>query len=118
MRRPDYTRRVVVTGLGVISPVGNDVDTAWNNLVAGNSGLREITRWDPAPHECKAAGEVDNFNPADWMDFKAARRSERNVHFAVAAAKQALADSGLEITPDNRDDDYSFRLILRKGEEE
>jgi 3-oxoacyl-[acyl-carrier-protein] synthase II len=104
MRRPDYTRRVVVTGLGVISPVGNDVDTAWNNLVAGNSGLREITRWDPAPHECKAAGEVDNFNPADWMDFKAARRSERNVHFAVAAAKQALADSGLEITPDNRDE--------------
>jgi len=104
MRRPDYTRRVVVTGLGVISPVGNDVETAWNNLVAGNSGLREITRWDPAPHDCKAAGEVDNFNPADWMDFKAARRSERNVHFAVAAAKQALADSGLEITLDNRDE--------------
>jgi 3-oxoacyl-[acyl-carrier-protein] synthase II len=104
MRRPDYTRRVVVTGLGVISPVGNDVATAWKNLVQGNSGIREITRWDPSAHECKAAGEVDNFNPADWMDFKAARRSERNVHFAVAAAKQALADSGLEIGPDNRDE--------------
>ncbi len=104
MRRPDYDRRVVVTGLGVISPVGCDIETAWCNLVEGNTGLHEITRWDPSNHECKASGEVNEFNPADWMDFKTARRTDRNVQFAVAVAKQALADSGLEVTDENRDD--------------
>jgi 3-oxoacyl-[acyl-carrier-protein] synthase II len=104
MRRPDYTRRVAVTGLGVVSPIGLDVDTVWHNLVEANSGIRRITRWDPSSHECKAAGEVDDFDPAEWMDFKAARRTDRNVHFAVAVAKQALADAGLEITTDNRDE--------------
>ena len=102
MRPPDYNRRVVVTGLGVISPVGNDVDTAWSNLVNGVSGLSRITRFDPSPYEAQLAGEVRDFVANDWMDPKAARRSESSMHFGVAAAKQALADSGLEITDENR----------------
>ncbi|HEX5589845.1 MAG TPA: beta-ketoacyl-ACP synthase II [Candidatus Limnocylindrales bacterium] len=102
MRKPDYTRRVVVTGLGVISPVGNDVATAWSNLVNGVSGLDEITRFDVSGYEHKAAGEVANFEAPDWMDPKAVRRSEREMHFGVAAAKQALADSGFEISDANR----------------
>ena len=103
MRRPDFSRRVAVTGLGVISPVGQDVDTAWNNLVAGRTGLRRITRWDPTPYEAQIAGEVD-FDGSQWMDFKAVRRTDRNVVMGVAAAKQALADSELAVTPENRDD--------------
>jgi beta-ketoacyl-acyl-carrier-protein synthase II len=102
VRKADYDRRVVVTGLGVISSVGNDVDTAWTNLVNGVSGLVPITRFDTSPYEAKLGGEVHDFNAADWMDAKAARRSESSMHFGVAAAKQALADSGLEITDENR----------------
>jgi beta-ketoacyl-acyl-carrier-protein synthase II len=104
MRRPDYDRRVVVTGLGVISPVGNDKATAWSNLVSGHSGLAEITHFDTGPYEAKAAGEVRDFTAAEWMDPKAARRSESSLHFGVAAAKQALADSGFELTDENRAD--------------
>ena len=103
MRRPDHTRRIAVTGLGVISPVGQDVDTAWESLLAGRSGLRRITRWDPSDLDCQAAGEID-FDATQWMDFKAVRRTARNVVIGVAAAKQALADSGLEVTDANRDD--------------
>jgi 3-oxoacyl-[acyl-carrier-protein] synthase II len=102
MRRPDYDRRVVVTGLGVISPVGNDKDTAWANLVNGVSGLKPITYFDTTPYEAKLAGEVHGFSAGDWMDAKAARRSESSLHFGVGAAKQALADSGFELTDENR----------------
>ncbi len=102
MRTPDYNRRVAVTGLGVISPVGNDVETAWNNLMRGVSGLGEITYFDTTPYEAKWAGQVRDFNAADWMDPKAVRRSESSLHFGVAAAKQALADSGFELTDENR----------------
>jgi 3-oxoacyl-[acyl-carrier-protein] synthase II len=104
VRKPDYNRRVVVTGVGVVSPVGNDKDTAWNNLIRGVSGLAEITHFDPSPYEAKLAGEVKDFNPVDWMDAKAARRGEKSMHFGVAAGKQALQDSGFEITDENRTD--------------
>ena len=104
MRKPDYDRRVVVTGLGVVSPVGNDVATAWDNLLNGRSGLREITKFDVSRYEAKAAGEVHDFDAAAWMDAKAVRRSETSMHFGVAAAKQALADAGFEITDENRED--------------
>jgi 3-oxoacyl-[acyl-carrier-protein] synthase II len=104
VRKPDYDRRVVVTGLGVISPVGNDVKTAWSNLVQGQSGLREITKFDVSHYEAKAAGEVRDFTATDWMDAKAVRRSESAMHFGVAAGKQAVADSGFEITDANRED--------------
>jgi 3-oxoacyl-[acyl-carrier-protein] synthase II len=102
MRRPDYDRRVVVTGLGVISPVGNDKATAWANLVDGHSGLEQITYFDTAPYEAKLAGEVRGFEAKEWMDPKAVRRSESSMHFGVAAAKQALTDSGFELTDENR----------------
>ncbi len=102
MRKPDYARRVVVTGLGVVSPIGSDVETAWSSLVNGRSGIGPITRFDTTPYEAKLAGEINDFDASDWMDAKAARRSDSNLHFGVAAAKQALADSGLEITDENR----------------
>jgi beta-ketoacyl-acyl-carrier-protein synthase II len=102
VRKPDYNRRVAVTGLGVVSPVGNDVPTAWGNLIRGRSGLAEITRWDISRYEHKAAGEVKDFEPTQWLDAKAVRRSESALHFGVAAAKQAYADSGFEITDANR----------------
>ena len=105
MRKPDYNRRVVVTGLGVISPVGNDKETAWSNLVRGVSGIGEITKFDVSRYAQKAAGEVRNFDATQWMDAKAARRSESSLHFGVAAAKQALADSGFEIDDENRTDE-------------
>ncbi len=102
MRKPDYNRRVAVTGLGVISSIGNDKQTAWDNLMRGVSGIGEITRFDASRYEQKAGGEVRDFDPAEWMDAKAARRSEASLHFGVAAGKQALADSGFEITDANR----------------
>ena len=78
MRRPDYDRRVAVTGLGIISPVGTDIPTAWDNLTAGVSGLERITRWDPTISPCHAAGEVNDFDPKEWMNFKAVRRTDKN----------------------------------------
>ena len=102
MRKADYDRRVVVTGLGVISSVGNDIATAWGNLVNGVSGLGPITRFDTSAYEAKLGGEVHDFTASDWMDPKAARRSEASLHYGVAAAKQALTDSGFELTDENR----------------
>jgi 3-oxoacyl-[acyl-carrier-protein] synthase II len=102
VRTPDYNRRVVVTGLGVVSPVGNDKDTAWRNLVEGRSGLGEITRFDSSPYDHHWDGEVRDFDPTAWMEAKAVRRSEREMHYGVSAAKQAVADSGFEITDANR----------------
>ncbi len=104
MRTPDYNRRVVVTGLGVVSPVGNDKQTAWTNLVNGRSGIGEITRFDTTPYEQRAAGEVRDFVATEWLDAKAVRRSEPALWYGVAAAKQAVADAGLEITDENRTD--------------
>ena len=105
MRQPDYSRRVVVTGLGVVSPVGNDKTTAWDNLVNGVSGL---TRDHQVRHHAlshrKTAGEVRDFDAGAWMDAKAIRRSEPTMWYGVAASKQAVADSGLEITDENRED--------------
>jgi 3-oxoacyl-(acyl-carrier-protein) synthase len=104
IRRPDFNRRVAVTGLGIISPIGQDKDAVWGSLVSGKSGLHKITRWDPTPYEAQISGEVNDFDGTKWMDFKAIRRTDRNVVLGVAASKMALADSGLEVTDDNRDD--------------
>ncbi len=112
MRRPDYNRRIAITGLGVISPLGNDVDTVWSNLTNGRSGLGLITHFDTSPYEHKVGGEVRDFDVNKWWNFKDARRSETTVHFAVASAKMALADSGLEITDENR---YDIGVIYGSG---
>jgi 3-oxoacyl-[acyl-carrier-protein] synthase II len=82
--------------------VGNDKATAWASLTEGRSGLAELTRFDVSGYEHKAGGEVKGFDPASWMDPKAVRRSEREMHYGVSAAKQALADSGFEINDANR----------------
>lgn len=94
-------RRVVVTGLGAITPVGNDVPTTWSALVAGKSGVARITQFDPSPFSVQIAGEVKNFNPTDFLEPSEARRMDRCVQFAVVAAMEALKDANLQVTEDN-----------------
>jgi 3-oxoacyl-[acyl-carrier-protein] synthase II len=91
-------RRVVVTGLGAITPIGNTLADYWQGLMEGRSGIGPITAFDASKHTCRIAGEVKNFDPLDYIDRKEAKRMDRFSHFAIAASKQALADSGLEIT--------------------
>ncbi|MGE5339631.1 MAG: beta-ketoacyl-ACP synthase II [Gemmatimonadota bacterium] len=99
----DGRRRVVVTGLGVISPVGNDVASAWSNLVAGRSGITRITRFDAATFRTQIAGEVRDFDIGAYIPAKEARRMDTFIHFGLAASIQAIKDSGLEITDGNRE---------------
>ena len=96
-------RRVVVTGLGVISPVGNDVPSAWAALLAGKSGVGPITRFDASALHCRIAGEVKGFDVTNVMSAKEARRLDTFIHYGVAAATEALRDCGLEVTDANRD---------------
>jgi 3-oxoacyl-[acyl-carrier-protein] synthase II len=100
----DPARRAVVTGLGAVTPIGNDVDAFWSNLAAGTSGVGEISQFDASDLEVRIAAEVKGFEPKDWMDFKQARRMSRFAQLAVAAARQAIDASGLEIGDHNRDD--------------
>jgi 3-oxoacyl-[acyl-carrier-protein] synthase II len=100
----DPARRAVVTGLGAITPLGNDGATFWASLLAGTSGVAPISSYDTSSEEVRIAAEVKGFDPATWMDFKQARRMSRFSQFAVAAAAQAIADAGLEITDANRDE--------------
>jgi len=88
-------RRAVVTGLGVVSPVGIGADVAWENLVAGRSGIVDITLFDTTDYEIHVGGEVKDFDPGRFMDAKDARRHDRNTHFAVAATGEALGHAGL-----------------------
>lgn len=89
-------RRVVITGLGHISPVGNDVATGWANLLAGRSGIGRITRFDASDIACQIAGEVRDFDITQYIPAKEARRMDIFIHYGVAAALQAIADSGLD----------------------
>ncbi|BCU82156.1 3-oxoacyl-[acyl-carrier-protein] synthase 2 [Polycladomyces abyssicola] len=91
------SRRVVISGLGVISPIGNDLSTFWNNLIAGKSGVGPVTQFDASDYSTRIAAEVKNFDPLDYMDRKEARRMDRFVQFAVAAARQALEHAGLDM---------------------
>jgi len=92
--------RVVVTGLGAITPIGNDVETFWKNLVAGVSGVDFIKSFDTTGLEVKIGAEVKDFRPEDYMDHKTIKRSSRSSQLAVAAAIQALKDAGYEVTPE------------------
>ena len=100
----DPARRAVVTGLGAITPIGNDAATFWAALLAGTSGVGPITAYDASAEEVRIAAEVKGFDAATWIDFKQARRMSRFSQFAVAAAAQAIADANLEITDANRND--------------
>jgi 3-oxoacyl-[acyl-carrier-protein] synthase II len=94
-------RRVVVTGLGVVSPVGIGTQTAWNNLVAGQSGITRITKFDPTPFASQIAGEVKGFNAEDFIPAKDARRMDTFIQYGLAAGLEAFRDSGLEVTEAN-----------------
>ncbi len=89
--------RAVITGMGVVSPVGNHLDEFWNNLIAGKSGIGLLTRFDTTDLPTKVAGEVKNFEPTEWITKKESRHMDRFAQFAIAAAKMALQDSGLDL---------------------
>ncbi len=94
-------RRVVVTGLGVVSPVGIGYQNAWNNLIAGQSGITRITKFDPTPFASQIAGEVKGFNAEDFIPAKDARRMDTFIQYGLAAGLEAFKDSGLEVTEAN-----------------
>lgn len=94
-------KRVVVTGVGAVTPVGNNVETAWNNVLAGVSGVGPLTRLNADEYPAKVAAEVKDFQVEDFIDKKDARKMDRFTHYAVAAAKMAVEDSGLEINDSN-----------------
>src|ERR1700716_1639185 len=104
MTSNSHGRRVAVTGMGFTPPIGNDVETVWSNLVEGVSGIGPITHFDTNGFDTKIAGEVKGFNPEEYMDRKTARHIGRYCQFALAASKQAIAQSGLipsEMDPDD-----------------
>jgi 3-oxoacyl-[acyl-carrier-protein] synthase II len=90
-------RRIVVTGIGAVTPIGDTVDATWDSMMHGRGGIARITRFDPSPYESQMAGEVKDFDPTKYMDRKDARRTDRFAQFAVAAASQALTDAKLDI---------------------
>ncbi len=105
-------RRVAVTGLGVISPIGNEIDTFWKNVKDGVCGIDRVTRFDASAFACQVAGEVKDFEPTQYIDRKEAKRMDRYTHFAVAAAKMAIADSGLDL---EKEDMNRFGVITGSG---
>jgi 3-oxoacyl-[acyl-carrier-protein] synthase II len=92
--------RVVITGIGMLSPLGLDAETTWQRLVAGESGIDYITLFDTTGHTTTFGGEVKGFEPGQYLSVKEVKRTDRFSQLAVAAAQQALADSGLELTDD------------------
>ncbi|HQW20693.1 MAG TPA: beta-ketoacyl synthase N-terminal-like domain-containing protein, partial [Rhodocyclaceae bacterium] len=94
-------RRVVVTGLGIISPVGNTVQEAWDSIIAGRSGIGRITRFDASAFTAQIAGEVRGFDVGAYLSPKDARRMDIFIHYGLAAGTQAFRDSGLVVTPEN-----------------
>jgi 3-oxoacyl-[acyl-carrier-protein] synthase II len=109
---PEQPRRVVVTGMGTVNALGQDVSTFWTNLVAGRSGIRTITHFDPSRVAAKIAGEIDDFDPSAVLDRKDMRRTDRYIQFALVCARQALEDAGL---PGRLDDETAARTGVIVG---
>lgn len=105
-------RRVVVTGLGAVTPIGNTVEEFWSGIKEGKTGIGEITRFDTADYKVKLAAEVKDFNPKERMDVKAAKRMEPFAQYAVAAAKEAYEDSGLDM---KKEDPFRAGVIVGSG---
>ena len=105
-------RRVVVTGMGAITPIGNSVEEFWNGIKEGKTGFGPITYFDTADYRCKLAAEVKDFDPTQYMDKKSARRMEQFCQFAVAAAGQAIADAGLTM---EQEDPYMVGCSVGSG---
>ncbi|MFI3237002.1 MAG: beta-ketoacyl-ACP synthase II [Lachnospiraceae bacterium] len=106
------SKRVVITGMGVISPVGNSVDAFWDSIKAGKHGFGRITKFDVTDYKAKLAGEVKDFDPKNYMDVKAARRMEAFCQYAVAAAGEAIAQSGLDM---QQEDPYRIGCSVGSG---
>lgn len=106
------SRRVVVTGLGAVTPIGNNVEDFWASVKAGKIGFDHITKFDTTDYKCHIAAELKDFNPQDFMDRKAAKRMEPFSQYAVAAAKQAIDDSGLDI---EKEDPYMVGCAIGSG---
>ncbi|MFC1961364.1 beta-ketoacyl synthase N-terminal-like domain-containing protein, partial [Chloroflexota bacterium] len=102
-------RRVVVTGMGVVSPIGNTVEEAWNNASNGISGIDYLQSFDTTNLPVKFGGEVRNFDPVALFGRREARRMDRLSHMAMEAARQAIEDSGLQVTDENR---YEIGAII------
>ena len=111
----DPARRAVVTGLGAVMPIGNDFPTYWSNLVAGVTGTRLIQSFDATGFEVQIAAEVLNFDPAAAMDPKMARRMTRFIHFAMAAGKEAVADSGIDFAAMSEDQRDRVGVVVNTG---
>ena len=122
--------RVVITGLGVVAPCGIGIETFWQNLITGVSGVGPITRFDASRHDCRIAGEVKGFDPLQWLDKKEARKMDLFIHFAVAAAQMAVEDAGLKVTSEEAERvgvfvgtgmggvpalEESHRILMEKG---
>lgn len=110
--RMGKNRRVVVTGMGAITPIGNSVEEFWNGIKEGKTGFGPITYFDTADYRCKLAAEVKDFDPAQYMDKKSARRMEQFCQFAVAAAGQAISDAGLTM---EQEDPYMVGCSVGSG---
>ena len=106
------SRRVVVTGLGAVTPIGLNVDDFWDSVKAGKIGFDQITKFDTTDYKCHIAAELKDFNPQDFMDRKAAKRMEPFSQYAVAAAKEAIEDSGLDIS---KEDPYMVGCAIGSG---
>jgi len=108
----NQNRRVVITGMGVVSPVGNSVETYWDNLIAGNSGVAEVTAFDIAPYSSKVGAEVKDFEPLNFFEKKQVRRLDLYQQYAIAAACDAVADSELAL---DKVDPFRIGVIIGTG---
>jgi 3-oxoacyl-[acyl-carrier-protein] synthase II len=130
MSREIPRRRVAVTGVGVITPLGSGVEKTWSALCAGQSGIHRITRFDPSAHDCQIAGEVNDFNPGDFIEKKDLKKMDLFIQYAIGASQMALDDSGFKITEDNADQvgvyigsgigglpgiEHHHKILLEKG---
>jgi 3-oxoacyl-[acyl-carrier-protein] synthase II len=100
-RRDPLRKRVVITGLGLVIPIGIGVETAWKNVCEGRSGIAPLTRFDPKDHETKIAGEVKGFNPENYIEKKEIKKMDLFIQYALGAANEAVEDSQLKIAPEN-----------------
>lgn len=108
----DTRKRIVVTGIGVITSIGTGIEKFWENLLKGTCGIGKVTRFDASDYTCQIASEVKDFDPTQYMDAKEVKRTDRYTHFAVAASKLAIADSNLDIT---KVDPQRFGVIIGSG---
>ena len=115
MPETNPSRRAVVTGMGCVMPIGNDFPTYWSNLVKGVTGTRRIQSFDPSAFEVQIAAEVLDFDPTKAMDPKMARRMTRFIHFAMAAGKEAVADSGIDFAAMSQDERDRVGVVVNTG---